>query len=57
MNDQLTQQRAIRTYLITAMRSGEYASCECLPPEKDLAEKLGISRRTLHRKLNLYNLE
>ena len=57
MNDQLTQQRAIRAYLIAAMRSGEYASCECLPPEKDLSEKLGISRTMLRDVLGVLDRE
>lgn len=57
MNDQLTQQRAIRAYLIAAMRSGEYASCECLPPEKDLSEKIGISRTMLRDVLGVLDRE
>lgn len=47
MNGQLTQPRALRSYLVAAMRSGEYACCEYLPPEKDLSAKLGISRTML----------
>jgi len=47
MKDQLTHNRAIRAYLIAAMRRGECASCENLPPEKELAEKLGVSRTML----------
>lgn len=57
MNDQLTQPRAIRAYLIAAMRSGEYACCECLPPEKDLSEKLGISRTMLRDVLGALDRE
>jgi len=57
MNDQFTQQRAIRAYLISAMRSGEYASCQCLPPEKDLSEKLGISRTMLRDVLGALDRE
>ena len=44
--------RTIRQYLLQAMRTGEYAHGDRLPRESVLAEKLGISRRTLHRWLN-----
>lgn len=42
-----TQTKAIRTYLLSAMRDGEYANCERLPRESVLAEKMGISRTQL----------
>lgn len=38
---------SIRTRLFHAMQQGEYASCAHLPPEKELAETLGISRTQL----------
>ena len=57
MNGRLTQPREIRAYLIAAMRSGEYASCRCLPPEKDLSEKLGISRTMLRDVLGALDRE
>lgn len=47
----------IRAYLIAAMRSGEYASCDCLPPEKELAETLGISRTMLRDVLGALDRE
>ena len=47
MSSQLSQSKSIRTYLISAMKSGEYAGCERLPRENVLAEKLGISRTQL----------
>ena len=47
MSSQPTQSKTIRAYLLTAMKSGEYASCERLPRENVLAEKLGISRTQL----------
>lgn len=37
----------IRARLFRAMKSGEYSSCAHLPPEKELAETLGISRTQL----------
>lgn len=37
----------IRTRLFRAMKSGEYSTCAHLPPEKELAETLGISRTQL----------
>lgn len=47
MSSQPTQSKTIRAYLLTAMKSGEYAACERLPRENVLAEKLGISRTQL----------
>ncbi len=38
---------SIRTRLLHAMRQGEYSACAHLPPEKELAETLGISRTQL----------
>ncbi len=39
--------KSIRTDLVTEMKTGRYAGCDHLPPEKDLAEQLGISRTQL----------
>ena len=39
--------KSIRTDLVTEMKTGRYANCNHLPPEKDLAEELGISRTQL----------
>lgn len=47
MSNQPTQDKAIRAQLLAAMQTGEYASCERLPRESALAEKLGISRTQL----------
>ena len=42
-----SQNKTIRSQLVAAMRDGEYASCDHLPRENVLAEKLGISRTQL----------
>lgn len=47
MSCQQPQTKTIRTYLVNAMKSGQYANCAHLPPEKELAETLGISRTQL----------
>lgn len=47
MGKQTTQSKAIRTKLVTAMRTGPYAAAEHLPPETELALALGISRTQL----------
>lgn len=47
MSTQPTQNRTIRTQLLSDMRSGIYAACERLPRESVLAETLGISRTQL----------
>lgn len=47
MSSQLSQAKTIRSQLLSAMRSGEYADCARLPRESVLAEKLGISRTQL----------
>lgn len=39
--------KAIRTDLVNAMRDGQYATAEHLPPETELAQILGISRTQL----------
>ena len=57
MNNRFAQPKEIRAYLIDAMRNGEYASCEHLPAEKDLAEKLGISRTMLRDVLGALDQE
>lgn len=47
MSSQPTQSKTIRAQLLAAMKSGIYASCERLPRESVLAEKMGISRTQL----------
>ena len=47
MRSEFGPARAIRSELIEAMYRGEYAGCAHLPPENELAEKLGISRTQL----------
>lgn len=47
MSSHPTQSKTIRVQLLSAMKDGEYASCERLPRESVLAEKLGISRTQL----------
>ena len=47
MSCQQSQTKTIRTYLVNAMKSGQYANRAHLPPEKELAEELGISRTQL----------
>ena len=47
MSEHPAQSKTIRTQLLAAMKEGEYASCERLPRESVLAEKLGISRTQL----------
>lgn len=42
-----TQSKTIRSYLLSAMKNGEYANCDRLPRENVLAEKLGVSRTQL----------
>ena len=37
----------IRRILIDAMKTGQYANCRQLPSEKELAEKLNVSRTML----------
>ena len=41
------QTKTIRSQLLADMKYGAYASCERLPRESILAEKLGISRTQL----------
>ena len=47
MSTQPTQNRTIRTQLLSDMRDGLYAACQRLPRESVLAETLGISRTQL----------
>lgn len=47
MSGQPTQTKTIRSQLLADMKDGAYASCERLPRESVLAEKLGISRTQL----------
>jgi len=47
MSHPLIQTKNIRAYLLQAMKSGEYCTCERLPRESLLAEKLDISRTQL----------
>lgn len=47
MSTQPTQNRTIRTQLLSDMRDGIYSTCERLPRESVLAETLGISRTQL----------
>lgn len=47
MSTQPTQNKTIRTQLLSDMREGIYAACERLPRESVLAETLGISRTQL----------
>lgn len=47
MSSQPPQTKAIRTQLISAMKSGEFASCGRLPRESVLSDRLGISRTQL----------
>lgn len=47
MSTQPTQNKTIRTQLLSDMREGIYASCQRLPRESVLAETLGISRTQL----------
>ena len=47
MSTQLPQAKTIRAQLLADMKTGAYASCERLPRESVLAEKLGISRTQL----------
>ena len=43
MSGQPAQTKTIRSQLLADMKDGAYASCERLPRESVLAEKLGIS--------------
>ena len=47
MSSQPDQANTIRDYLLSAMRTGEYAQCDRLPRESVLSEKMGISRTQL----------
>lgn len=47
MSTQPTQNKTIRTQLLSDMRDGIYSACERLPRESVLAETLGISRTQL----------
>ena len=47
MSEHPAQAKTIRAQLLAAMSDGEYASCDRLPRESVLAEKLGISRTQL----------
>lgn len=47
MSDHPMQDRTIRTQLIADMVDGAYASCQRLPRESVLSEKMGISRTQL----------
>ena len=47
MSGQPAQTKTIRSQLLADMKDGAYASCERLPRESVLAEKLGISRTQL----------
>ena len=47
MSTQPTQNKTIRTQLLSDMRDGIYAACARLPRESVLAETLGISRTQL----------
>ena len=44
MSGQPAQTKTIRSQSLADMKDGAYASCERLPQESVLAEKLGISR-------------
>ena len=43
----MSTDKTIRADLVTEMKQGRYAKCDHLPPEKELAEQLGISRTQL----------
>ncbi len=45
--ERAVQPKTIRAWLVKAMKQGEYAQSDRLPPEKVLAEQLGISRTQL----------
>ena len=47
MSQHASQSKSIRSQLLAAMQSGEYANCAHLPRESVLSEKLGISRTQL----------
>ena len=47
MNRPDSHPHAIRSLLLSAMKTGEYSSCAHLPPEKELSEALHISRTQL----------
>ena len=47
MEQSLNHPALIRCALIEAMKTGQYASCRQLPPEKELSEKLNVSRTML----------
>lgn len=47
MNPQISSVKSIRSQLLLAMRTGDYAHCDRLPRESVLAESLGISRTQL----------
>ena len=47
MSGQPAQTKTIRSQLLADMKDGAYASCERLPRESVLAEKMGISRTQL----------
>ena len=47
MEQSFNQPNLIRSILIDAMKSGEYAGCRQLPSEKELSEKLNVSRTML----------
>lgn len=47
MEERAVQPKTIRAWLVKAMKEGEFAHSDRLPPEKVLAEHLGISRTQL----------
>ena len=55
MSGQPAQTKTIRSQLLADMKDGAYASCERLPRESVLAEKLGISRTQLRDVLPLWS--
>ena len=56
MSGQPAQTKTIRSQLLADMKDGAYASCERLPRESILAEKLGISRTQL-RDIHVLNVQ
>ena len=53
MAEQAKSYERVLTYLEDALRTGELSLGQALPPERDLAEQLGISRNSVREAVRL----
>lgn len=48
---------AVRSYIVNAIEQGEFRSDSRLPPERDLAERFGVSRAAVRQALTILEAE